>query len=101
MLDKPEIGKRLRVILNQVFGRALAYGLIQEQSSRSGHQRGATTTRERCRAHEIPTLSGSGGGAWSRWLPQDSFLSSRAAYRFMVLTAARTIEVRRAVWSQR
>ena len=40
------------------------------------------------------------GAALVKVAESGSFISSRAAYAFMVLTAARTIEVRRAVWSE-
>ena len=99
MLEKPEVGKRLRVILNQVFGRALAYGLIQNSPAGPAIN-AALPQRENGVKHMKSLPYAEVGEALAKVADSGSFLSSKLAYRFMVLTGARTIEVRRATWSE-
>ena len=95
---KPETAKRLKVIARQVFGRSLARGLVKTNPADSLAY--GLPPRGRAVSHMRALHYSDVADALERIDDSQAYEATKAAVRFMTLTATRGAETRGARWSE-
>ena len=96
---KAETGRRLREILKHVFAWAMAFGHIQINPAGETIN-AALKAQPKCKAHHRALPASAVASAIETVDKSTSFQSTKLAFRFLVLTAARTSEVLGATWAE-
>ena len=96
---KPETGRKLREIMKSVFAWAQAYGYI-EINNAGEIVNAALPAQPKIRNHYEALPYCQVPGALQQVEESTAYESTKLAFRFMVLTAARSGEVRGATWEE-
>ena len=95
---KGETATRVRVILNQVFGRAVARGTITTNPADSRID--PALPPKPAAKHMLALHHTQVADALGKVDASDAYLGTKLAFWFMVLTATRGVEARGALWSE-
>ena len=96
---KPETARRIRLILKTVMSWAMAYGYIQVNPAGEIIDAALPAMpkfRQHFRTLPYPEVAGAIGAVEA----STAFRSTKLAFKFLVLTAARSVEVRGATWDE-